>query len=146
MCDFDLNHFEEENQSILRNITIKRFLNHPGEIDKKCEYIRHMFRIVNYNGKIIIDKDFSKERLVHIMKPYLQLYIFSMYKIDKYERIHFSNILRQKLIRFYKFNPCFGRKKIIIHKSSDFKFQLPGLEEKKKMSISFNDSHIEYNL
>ena len=70
------------------------------------------------------------------MRPYLHLYITSKYAVVGTEKKYISAIiLKKKLHDFAKFNPLFGRKKIITNHF--FNKILP-------ISVTFNDKHIDF--
>jgi hypothetical protein len=145
-CGFQLDRFEEENKNLLCETIIQSFLNHPGEIEKKCDFIHDMFCSIDYGNQIItIDEGFPKQKLVDIMKPYLRLFILSMYSTYTEDHIFYERQLKRKLRQFYNFNPKFGRK-IISFESRITGLPLSLSKEKntRKISFSFNDSHIKF--
>ena len=91
--------------------------------------------------RITIHKEFPKDKLIKIMKPYLLLFMRSQYSYLAHKRKESLYIFKQKLIMFHKFNPQFGRKtyKIITKYADDFKRVLSG------RVIEFNDKHIPFN-
>jgi hypothetical protein len=90
----------------------------------------------NIMHKIKIDKEFPRDLLIKIMRPYLHLYITSKYAIIGTEKRCISGmLLKRKLHDFAKFNPLFGRKKIITNRF--FNRRLP-------INVTFNDSHINF--
>lgn len=145
--DFNLTAFKINNEYVLREYSIKHFVeNSPsnilideikGMIDFYNQYCRELF----LRHRIIIHKEFPKDKLIKIMKPYLLLFMRSQYSYLAHKRREASYILKQKLIMFHKFNPQFGRKtyKIVTKYDDDFKRVLTG------RVIEFNDKHIAFN-
>jgi len=145
--DFNLTSFKINNEYVLREYSIKHFVeNSPsnilideikGMIDFYNQYCKQLF----LQHKIIVHKEFPKDKLIKIMKPYLLLFMRSQYSYLTHKRREASYILKQKLIVFHKFNPQFGRKtyKIITKYDDDFKRVATG------RLIEFNDKHISFN-
>jgi len=135
LCDFDLDRFESENQYLLREWQIEDFMRDCMEnLDKSCDYIREMLLYVYYQGILVVHPDFPKKKLVEIMKPYLHLYLEGEYSLDNIIAAQSRDKLREKLIAFYRFNPCFGR---INHGSKT--------DADKKRLRTFNESHIPFH-
>jgi hypothetical protein len=156
-CEFNLRLFEMNNQGLLRNVLIDSILSNDGDVMRKCKYIHHMFDKVIYgDGQIVIDDDFPNDRLIEIMKPYLRLYVLSLYSVDLHVREQCRIDLRKKLERFYEFNPGFGRKIVVLNKPNKvekkFEFRLATgspspfskTENKKGFEYSFNETHIPF--
>jgi hypothetical protein len=148
LCDFDLVRFEENSRVLLRELNIEQFIHSKDEIDKKCDLINDMFYRVDYNGVIIIDDKFPQERLVSIMKPYLNLYLRAEYSLDKQVRMKSRHILKKKLTAFYDYNSCFGRKIIgfqtMNHFLSTFQFGIENNNERNKTIHTYNDDHLPF--
>jgi len=148
LCDFHLKTFEDENQCLLRETIITRFLNHSGELENKCDYIHDMLCSINYgNCVLMVDEDFPKEKLVDIMKPYLRLYLLSLYSAYTKEHINYERELKIKLRKFANFNPHFGRKIITLNKNdtlTGFPVSFSTEKKKRKISCTFNDLHIVF--
>ena len=70
--------------------------------------------------KIEIDDDFSTQKCVEIMKPYLKLYLISKYSLLHIDKVKTKKILIQKLLKFHLFNPDFGKKRIRLNYVNDF--------------------------
>jgi hypothetical protein len=74
------------------------------------EFVRDMFD--DHHMKCNIHKNFPKERLMNIMKPYLTLYFMSKYSLNIHKKMRAKRVLHQKLHKFVSFNPGFGKKKV----------------------------------
>jgi hypothetical protein len=133
---FCLELFVYNNQCVIRSIKIDDYVKFS---DNPTLYKSIMVMItenINIMHKIKIDKEFPRDLLIKIMRPYLHLYITSKYAIIGTEKRCISEmLLKRKLHDFAKFNPLFGRKKI----TTNFIFNkmLP-------LSITFNDKHINF--
>jgi hypothetical protein len=62
--------------------------------------------------RILIDIDFPSNKLVKILKPYLFLYYKSMYSFHPQIKKKYFIFFKLSMLRFTKFNPQFGRRKI----------------------------------
>ena len=127
-CNFDIDNFKNENENLIVENAIKRFL-YKGDSIRIEHFIREMLE--DYIPSLEIDKDFPTNILIDIMRPYLHLYMITIYlkKTDKY--INSKKLLKSKLKLFYLYNKNFGRKFIKLIKNID--------------SNSFKFKNIEYN-
>jgi hypothetical protein len=141
LTNFDLTSFYLNYEYILREYAIENYIKNTSigllHLDT-LSMIRNFNRNTRHN-KIVIDHEFPKEKLVKIMKPYLLLYIKSLYSLVKMNKEQAYFMMHVKLIEFSKFNPNFGRKIIHIEHESFLKKKI---EEKK---YCFNDKHILFN-
>ena len=135
LSGFDITDFGEENEYIIRNHYLESYTNNIT-IDNVRELIKIMFHECKIDG-CRIDLDFPKDRLLEIMRPYLQLYYKGKYTMLYSKQIQYMNELKYKLRDFMEFNPLFGRKKVIM-KPSPFSFK------KIKDKFIFNDAHIPF--
>jgi hypothetical protein len=92
-------------------------------------------------NRILIDKDFPKNKLIKIMQPYLLLYCISNYSYLKKNKTEALYIFNKKILIFNNFNPTFGRKRY------KFIFKILDNFEKKVCGkiIEFDDKHIKFN-
>lgn len=132
LTNFDITKFREQNEGIIRDISIK---NHIKNSDNNTLYSATINMLKEHKKHICIHPDFPKEELVNIMKPYLHLYYVSMYSLDEYKKLNAFSELHKKLHKFYKFNPRFGRKTIRKGIGSNF--------ENTKIT-EFNNKHVKY--
>jgi phosphopantothenoylcysteine synthetase/decarboxylase len=96
--------------------------------------------------KFKIDDKFPEDDLIKIMKPYILLYITSLYSLVAIIKSNAFTKLKYKLTQFYKFNPAFGRKTVVLNYSK-LKVLTHIIAEKPKPHIKkyvFNDKHIDY--
>jgi hypothetical protein len=114
-CHFNLTNFLSTYEYLLRELSIKNYIKNNTN-DDLYEEILIMIEKFNKNRdkykKIIIDKEFPKEKIVNIFKPYLSLYIESRYLLVSYLKNKALYDLNKKLNNFQKFNPFFTRSKV----------------------------------
>jgi hypothetical protein len=146
-CDFNLSIFKFKNEYLLRDYSIQNYVyNSPSVV---IEYeIRNMIKEFNKYCKkiriksvIIIHADFPKDKLIQIMKPYLLLFYKSQYSFHPETKILYVKIFVKSLIKFYKFNPQFGRKfyKVLYKTDKNFKKKIKGSK------LYFNDNFVRFN-
>ena len=142
--NFNLNVFKIRYEVLLRDYIISNFVK-KSSADVLFNEITKMIKFYNKTckneNKIVIHKDFPKQKLIKIMRPYLELYCVSQYGYLNHIREITLIILKKKLIEFNKFNPQFGRKryKILIKTTKDFKKKIC------QKILEFNDAHIKFN-
>jgi len=135
--NFDLKEFAYHNECVIRSIKIDNFVKSS---DNDTLY-KSILKMIKENSdimhKIKIDKDFPKDLLIKIMRPYLNLYIISKFFIIGTDKRNLSLLfLRKKIYKFAKFNPNFGRKKL---KINEIFGRIIGASE-----IIFDDRHINF--
>lgn len=109
LSNFNLTQFALNNESVIRDISIKQYVvNTPSSF--LYNNVILMLNVNYYTTQLHIDTDFPKDDLVNIMKPYLYLsYIVSM-SLNADKRHKYSILLTRMLKQFYHFNRHFGRK------------------------------------
>lgn len=142
--NFDLNKFVKKYQYLLRNFSIKNYLNNSSKnsiyTNIECMIDDYNLDIKNRVHQIIIDRTFPKDLLIKIMKPYLKLFVISQYSLLYTDRIQYKQLLKKKLCAFNKFNPLFGRKTYI--KKTDFIDD--SQESNKQQRFEYNIKHIPF--
>jgi hypothetical protein len=112
--DFDLEIFREDNEQLIREESIKRYVysTSPNILYNTVVSMIESLKSNNPKYKILcIHKNFPKTKLVEIMRPYLHLYYLSKFYVVGTEKITNSyEILVKKFDLFVRFNPYFGRK------------------------------------
>ena len=148
LCNFNLNLFEIEYEPLIREYAIKSLLNN-STIETLYNTIIEMIDEFNsdclldgLNNKISIDKDFPKEKLVKIMKPYLKLYYWSLFSLNVTKKTYMSNFLYKKLKLFNQYNKNFGRKIIKTERIMPLNIGEP---YKFKIIHLFSDEHIKFS-
>lgn len=154
--DFNLSEFFQQYEFLLREYTIKNYI-----IDTTNSHLhKHITNMINEFNKIYptmrikIDSEFPEDKLIRIMKPYLQLYITSLYSLVAIIKSNAFAKLKYKLIKFYKYNPKFGRKTAVVNYAQ---IKIPSclsvsihnviIAKKMKPYITkyvFNDKHEDY--
>jgi len=108
-----LGRFLTKNEKTIRHYAIERYLKNCSD-NTLIMHINDMLKTYKYSTP---EKGFPKAKLIKIMRPYLSLYLLSIYGFDLLSKREASQNLFRKLCRFYKYNPSFGRKKIILKNS-----------------------------
>jgi len=116
--NFDLKHFENYNQFIIKDYIINNC--HLLTDSRKLSYIRNM--IATYNRKNIkcvntfnIDKKFPSKRLIEVMDKFIKPHLLANYSYESDIRIKYRMKLNKLLREFKKQNPLFGRKIISLN-------------------------------
>jgi len=130
--DFDLEIFREDNEQLIRDESIKRYVysTSPNILYNTVVSMIETLKSNNSKYKILcIHKNFPKNKLVEIMRPYLHLYYLSKYYVVGTEKITNSyEILVKKFDLFVRYNPYFGRKLFKLDKNN--KFMVDNYDEK----------------
>jgi hypothetical protein len=110
-CNFNLKIMLYKNEYLLREYAINDYI-YKSDTETLSEDILAMITYMNYSCRvrIRINKDFPKKTLVHIMRPYLNLYMNMSYSLVQTKREDSYFLLHDKYKKFFKFNPGFGRK------------------------------------
>ncbi len=106
LSEFDLYRFRVDNESMLRDVSIKKHI-HNSDPDILFNEILSMCRVY----RLHINTEVPKLEFIKIMRPYFYLYMVSSYHIHGLEKSSTARIILIKQIRaLRKYNPCFGRK------------------------------------
>lgn len=112
LCDFNMELFVVENESLIRDMNLKRIINNTST-EILFKNIKKMLKANENSNSLTISKDVNKKEFVEIMKPYYYLHLMSNYHITGLEKTRFSHILLEsKLIDLLEYNPHFGRTKL----------------------------------
>jgi hypothetical protein len=137
--NFDIYIFSYNNECIIRDIKIHNYVNFSDNKTLYNAIMDMLYENSNLMNNIKIDVDFPKERLIKIMRPYLNMYINSKFQISGTEKKMTSHVKLKKLLyKFSKFNPNFGRK---ILKANVLFGKIIG-----PSTVTFNDNHINFNI
>jgi hypothetical protein len=141
-CNFSLTIFLSKYEYLLRDRIIENYVNNSTQ-EKLYSDIMSMLRTFNsknIKNSISIEEKFPKNKIIEIFKPYLMLYMNGNLSLIPCQKIKASCDWYKKLKKFQKFNPLFGRAKIM------FKKQIckNGKIKKFKDVTSFNDNHINF--
>jgi hypothetical protein len=138
ICNFDIKLFKSENECLIRDFSIKRYV-YSSNYDTLYDNVIIMISDIKkrnrkYKQFMNIDDDFPQKKLVDIMRPYLHLYYLSKYYVTGTEKKNDSmEKLMNKFDLFVRFNPQFGRKVVKIQR-------IPH----KKVTIEYNDKHMNF--
>ena len=139
--NFDINHFENYNQFIIKDYIIDNC--HLLTDSRKMSYIRSM--IATYNRKNIkinntfnIDKKFPSKRLVEVMGKFIKPFLLANYSYESDIRIKYRMKLNKLLREFKKQNPLFGRKIISLSIRKIYYISRLIYEEKQCIFLPFN--------
>jgi hypothetical protein len=141
-CHFNLTTFLNSYEYLLREYTIN---NHVKNSLTEIAYIETMIMLNCFNknkpiaNRINIDKNFPKNKLVNIFKPYLNLYNHGKYILVPHLKKKNLFELNIKLIRFQKFNPIFGRFKYLYERVIN-----KGKIKMVKIGEEYNCKHINF--
>jgi len=85
---------------------------------------------------LYIHHSFPEDRLLSIMRPYIELFYKSKYSLKRSYSNHLNIILKYQLLQFIKFNRNFGRS--IMKKTT--------IGNRNIRVLDFNDKHIKFSL
>jgi len=134
LSGFNLSNFTTYNEHLINQEYLKTYVENNC-IQDISDHVKEMFDEHKIN--IRIHKNFPKDELYIIMKPYLELYYLSNYSLNNCIKDYNYSILHKKLHEFKDFNPTFGRrtvKMVQLHNSSKF----------RKVEHCFNNKHIPF--
>jgi hypothetical protein len=107
---FDLRRFVYNHEALIRDIYIEDYVK-KSPAETLYEETKIMIKTFDRPKRLRIHRDFPKDRLVDIMRPYLQFHFTHEYSIsDTSKRSESFELLREKIKRFIDYNPQFGRK------------------------------------
>jgi len=129
MANFNLKKFRDLNGVLITNMYIKQFIKNSDNATIYYDIV-DMLKTIPFRGKIQIDKDFPRNRLIEIMTPYLESYYTSKISNDISARNSAKRDLSRRLTAFYKYNKNFGRKFIVV--------------ENRSLTNRFSDDHLPY--
>ena len=133
---FNLFDFSEKYESCIREHAIKKYIFNSHYQDLHLS-VTNMLKYNVYTKLLNIDKDFPKDVLVNIFRPFLYYYYIVNYDIKGTSKIYnYKRILHDKLRKFYEYNKLFGRRYI--------KLTMNAKNRIKKKTITFNTDHINF--
>ena len=143
LYNFELKKFTLNNEPFLRDITLQKYIyNSPS--DTLHKFILTMLKANFYTRKLTIHKDFPKELLVEIFKPFLYYYYIVNYDIQGTQRIsNYKHVLYIKLKKFYEYNKTFGRK--IIHAKPKIFNSRFNSKSNNKLNNLFNTTWVPFS-
>jgi hypothetical protein len=138
--NFHLKQFRINNEVLIRNIVIEKFVQSNEIVRLRNEIMQMIFshnQITFQKRRIHIHRSFPTKKLVDIMRPYLRLYYISRFSLDNSRRDSVENELYHRLNTFAAFNNCFGRIYTSVQKKTSFSGDLPTRH-------TYNDTHIPW--
>jgi len=139
LTNFNLQLYAEQNDELILEYAIKQFVTHTDNEELFYE-ITTMLDSDRFGRKIEIDPDFPKEKLVNIMRPYLELYYKGSYSINAIKRSLYTKEYYKKIKLFHSHNKQFGFKTYMrVPKTKNL------FSGKPLFTASFNDKHIIFN-
>lgn len=143
--NFNLTEFYQQHEFLLREHIIKNYIKDTSntQLRKHVNNMISEFNKLHVNMKFKIDPKFPDNQLIPIMKPYVTLYMISLYSMVSTIRTNSFAKLKYKLIQLYKYNPTFGRKLAVV---SRLQFKESNTMKMKPFikKYTFNDKHIDY--
>jgi hypothetical protein len=143
-CEFDIQRFVFEHESIIRDYYIADFVkNTPA--NELVKHVQQMIKLMDKRKILRIHSHFPNQLLVDIMRPYLKLYMHNVYSISHTDK-KFSSYykLKHKLREFINYNPNFGRK-LMVKPLYQIITNIPAPYSSSKYTESFNTRHIKYD-
>jgi hypothetical protein len=113
--DFELEIFERQYESFLLKYIIRKYIFESKDSNMTLYYnIMEMIQENMYSNQLEIHRNFPREKIVNIMRPYAYLYYLILFgKLSENQFIYTSSLLYNSLYLFWKFNPKFGMEKNI---------------------------------
>jgi hypothetical protein len=130
LSNFHLKKFRIQNEVLIRNSYIESYIKNSDD-NLLYKLSLRVFKESKFYRMISIHKDFPKDKMVSIMRPYIRLYLYKEYSLDISYRYKCSRELDIRLSQFVKFNNRFGQTVVIS-------------ENNKRLVISHNDKHIPF--
>jgi hypothetical protein len=134
LVDFDLRKFCDENENVIKNIAFKSYVRNASATTLYSSAIQMLKK---YKKEIVIHKDFPKDTIINILRPYLLLYYVIEYSSEEYRIGDTEYLLKYKLKRLYHHNPAFGRKIV--------KLKRVGFSKKMIKTIEFCSKHPDFD-
>lgn len=143
-CNFNMTKFINTNEHILREYIFKNYITNSTkhEISRLIMEMIRTFNLkrVSIRNKITINSEFPTDELIRIMKPYLILYLDSIFSLIPTVKYESERLCYKKLNDFHSFNPNFGKKIIVlkdVYRNGKF--------IKTKSHMTFNNRHKKFH-
>jgi hypothetical protein len=108
--DFDVYKLKKYHESDLMTQVVRNNIYNTWDTNYLHSTYLEMINMMNMKNKIRVDKDYPVQKLVNVMKPYLELYLLSKYLSNRVLQHNYECELRYRLHWFHTNNPTFGRK------------------------------------
>lgn len=139
LSNFNLRKYFEDNEELIREYSIRQYVNNT-DTEELYHEIKSMLKGDKYGKKMKINPEFPKEKLVTIMRPYLELYYKGTHTINEEKRERYIDLFDFKIKRFYEYNKTFGYAVMNKVYGNTFDFST-----KQKYEMTFNDKHIHFH-
>jgi len=129
LSDFNLSHFSMNNEQMVNEEYLRTY------VQNNCtqNIFNHISEMcMDHKIHINIHKNFPKDKLFTIMKPYLEMYYMSAYSMNESKKSYHYRVLHRKLHEFVKYNPTFGRRKVRMTQINPF-------SKSRKIEYYFSD-------
>lgn len=152
LSDFNIITFNNNNESILRDMLIKKYIDTSSEriLIKEMKKMFNDGKIIGYTNKYnfeSIHEEIPNSSLIQIFKPFVELYLYALFTLNFNKKLNAKHMLYKKLTGFFIENPKFGRKYITTNKNkSIFVFTAsPRINEKYNLIVkkNFNSINID---
>jgi hypothetical protein len=160
LSNFNNDDFTTINEPFLREYSIKKYIFTTPALCLHTPVIE-MLSANFFTKKLTIHKNFPKEQLVEIFRPFLYYYYIVNYDIrGTHKLIQYKKILHYKLKKFYEYNKAFGRQIIeliprpinfmnnptldLSHLLDNSQEQSSNKKYKLKTKVTFNSKHIGF--
>jgi hypothetical protein len=154
LSDFNIITFNNNNESIIRDMLIKKYINTSSE-RVLIKEMRKMFndgKIIGHANKYnfeLIHEEIPNSRLIQIFKPFVELYLYTLFTLNFNKKFNTKHMLYKKLTGFFIENPKFGRKYFSTNKNKNkgtFIFTAcPRINEKYNLIVKNNFNSININ-
>jgi hypothetical protein len=133
LCYFDLKIFEIENDVLIREQVIARYLKNLTQ-EEYYDNIMKMLKIVKRQYKLDIilniDQLCPKNMVVDALKNYYHCFLYSEHSVNRYKNGIFTRIFKKSISAFNRYNKIFGRLVYYSHHCNNPKFISHYLEYK----------------
>ena len=112
---FDLKNFQNNHETLLRDMLIKSYINSMGD-NKFIMQMKKMFNdartigITNKKRFKLIHPSIKGAELIKIFKPFVKTYLNVVYTLNVSKKVTLKNELYKKITAFFVENPKFGRR------------------------------------
>jgi hypothetical protein len=147
IAGWNLDVFLTENECFIRNALIHDYITY-SHYETLYPDVISMLKDNKYGKLLPIHKDFPKETLVSIMKPYLRLYMNISSNIHgTIKRNECVHLFYHKIKIFYLYNRHFGRKKVTSKTTTNYVFEIDKETQQSKFYKTVKTiSETEYNM
>jgi len=123
---FELDAYEIKHEHYIFKYIIRKFVFNHASTENNRHLYSHIIEMIEDNphtNKWTIHPNFPRDKLIDIMRNYVYLYYLINYgRLTTHQYTFMCSFLYNSLYLFWKFNPLFGQKKILISPSPAFTF------------------------